>query len=267
MPAMLVAQLTDVHLRMGRDDLGSARALAAAVRALGALDPAPGAVLLTGDLTETGDPRAYARLRELLAPLRMDVHPIPGNHDDRDALREAFADHPGIAGAGPYLQYEARCGGLRVLLCDTLAPGGDDGRLDDERRAWLAAALDADHDAPTLIAMHHPPVLTGIDVFDEIGLPAEDREALAGLLRGRRNVLRVAAGHIHRALTGVVGGVPVVVAPSAWRQAVLDLRRGADIVLGDDRPGYALHLLAGDGIVSHTAVLAEDRERVAAPPA
>ena len=49
-------------------------------------------MLLTGDLTETGDPRAYARLRELLAPLAMDVHPIPGNHDDRDALREAFAD-------------------------------------------------------------------------------------------------------------------------------------------------------------------------------
>jgi DNA-binding LacI/PurR family transcriptional regulator len=61
--------------------------------------PQPDAVLVTGDLTDDGDPRSYARVRELLAPLAVPVHPIPGNHDDRDALREAFADHPGVAGS------------------------------------------------------------------------------------------------------------------------------------------------------------------------
>jgi hypothetical protein len=50
--------------------------------------------------------------------------------------------------------------------------------------------------------------------------------------------------------------VPVVVSPSAWRQAVLDLRPDATIVLGDDRPGYALHVLEdGGALVTHTAVL------------
>ena len=73
--------------------------------ALVALDPQPDAVLLTGDLTDDGDPRSYARVRELLAPLAVPVHPIPGNHDDRDALREAFADHPGVVpvGSEPFL--------------------------------------------------------------------------------------------------------------------------------------------------------------------
>jgi 3',5'-cyclic AMP phosphodiesterase CpdA len=261
----ILAQLTDLHLRVGPDDEGSARALAVAVEALAALDPAPDAVLLTGDLTETGDPRAYARLRELLAPLAVPVHPIPGNHDDRDALRAAFADHAGIAaGAGHagiaagdgYVQYAATCGALRVVLLDTQLPGSDGGRLDAERRTWLAAQLDAEPRTPTLVAMHHPPIRTGITEFDAIGLPDGDRDALAALLSTRPQVRAVAAGHIHRPLTGAIGGVPVVVAPSAWRQAFLDLRRGAPITLGDHRAGYALHVLAGDGaLATHTAAL------------
>ena len=241
-------------MRVGPDDLGSAHALQTAVAALGALDPAPDAVLLTGDLTETGDPRAYARVRELLAPLPVPVHPIPGNHDDRGALREAFADHPGVAASRGHLRYAAECGPLRVLMCDTLLPGSDGGRMDEERRAWLAAALEDER--PTLVAMHHPPIRTGIAEFDAIGLPAGDVDALAGLLRGRAHVLRIASGHVHRVITSAIGRVPVVVGPSAWRQAALDLRAGAAIALGDDPPGYLLHVLTGeDGLATHAAVL------------
>jgi 3',5'-cyclic-AMP phosphodiesterase len=211
-------------------------------------------VIVTGDLADDGAPRSYARMRELIAPLTVPIHPIPGNHDDRDALREAFADHPGVAGSDGFIQYAVDCGGLRVLLCDTLLPGSDGGLYDAARRAWLAEELE--DDLPTIVAMHHPPILTGIPAFDAIGLPDEDRRALAALLGDRPGVLRVAAGHIHRIITADVGGVPVAVAPSAWLQAVLDLRPGAAIVLGDDRPGYALHVLADGGeLVTHAAVL------------
>jgi 3',5'-cyclic AMP phosphodiesterase CpdA len=39
-----------------------------------------------------GEPAAYARLRALLRPLRPPVFVIPGNHDDRAALGDAFKD-------------------------------------------------------------------------------------------------------------------------------------------------------------------------------
>jgi hypothetical protein len=170
-------------------------------------------------------------------------------------MRAAFADHPGVARADGFLQYSVECGDLRILLCDTLLPGSDGGLYDEERRAWLEQALGEDH-GPTLVAMHHPPIVTGIREWDAIGLPDRDREALATLLRGRPHVLRVAAGHMHRTITADVGGVPVAVAPSAWRQAALELRPDAGIVLGDDRPGYALHVLTdGGALLTHAAVL------------
>jgi 3',5'-cyclic-AMP phosphodiesterase len=241
-----VVQISDLHLRVGPRDEGSAAALAATVDAIGRLDPAPAAILVTGDLTETGSPREYERVRELLAPLTVPVHPIPGNHDDRDALCAAYADHPDIAAADGYVQYAVRIGPLRVLLCDTLDPGHGGGRLGAERLAWLRTQREADPEVPTVLALHHPPVLVGMTAFDAIALATDDRAALAEVLSGWRGAQGVVTGHVHRAITGRLGTCPVFVCPSSYRQAKLDLRPEGTIELGDDPPGYALHLL-GDG--------------------
>jgi 3',5'-cyclic-AMP phosphodiesterase len=254
---VVVAQLSDLHLRTDGDDQGAAQRLQAAVAAVLALTRPPDAVLVTGDLADDGDPRTYARVRELLAPLPMPVHPIPGNHDDRDALREAWEDHPGVAGTvGGPIVYAERAGALRLALLDTLVPRSDAGRLGRQQLAWLAAVLDEEPATPALVALHHPPILTGVEGFDVIGLPPEDRAGLAEVLATRPQARAVVAGHVHRVVAGACGGVPVLTAPSAWRQAVLDLTPGADAVTGDDPPGFAVHVLTDDGaLASHAAVV------------
>ena len=126
----LIAQITDPHVGVGPGGTASAEALSAAVEAIGALDPAPVAVLLTGDIAADGRPEEYARVRELLAPLAMPVHPVMGNHDDREALRAAFSDHRGVAATGEFVQYTARCGPVTVIVGDTHVPGSDGGGLD-----------------------------------------------------------------------------------------------------------------------------------------
>ena len=88
----------------------------------GALDPRPDVVLATGDLVEGGKPEEYALLRLLLAPLAMPVHLIPGNHDARDALREAFADHAYLPPTG-FLHYTIETLPVRLIALDTLVPG------------------------------------------------------------------------------------------------------------------------------------------------
>ena len=239
----LIAQITDSHVGVGPGDSASAAALAAAAEAVAALDPAPVAVLLTGDIAADGRPEEYERVRELLAPLEMPVHPLMGNHDDREALRAAFADHPGVAAADGYIQYRAECGPVTVVVCDTHEPGTYAGRLGPERLAWIASELER-ASSPTVLAMHHPPILTGIHEFDvEIPLAAEDRAALAAL---ERQPDLIVAGHIHLPLRGSHGGTPVFVSPSVHLQAEFDLTPGTEVRLVADPPGYAVHVHGAD---------------------
>ena len=70
----MLAQLSDPHIQ----DDDSAAALAAAVRTVLELTPLPDAVLVSGDLAEHGTAAEYERVRELLSPLPMPVHVMPG---------------------------------------------------------------------------------------------------------------------------------------------------------------------------------------------
>jgi 3',5'-cyclic AMP phosphodiesterase CpdA len=218
MPA-IIAQLSDPHIRVGPDDQGSAAALAAAVDRVLGLEPRPVAVLVTGDLADAAAEAEYARVGELLAPLPMPVHVLPGNHDQ--------LDWPG--------PHSVDCDGVRVVLCDTTRPGRDDGHLDLD---WLAAELEPD--APTIVAMHHPPLLTGIGGLDAIGLPEQQRAALAALLARHPHVFRVAAGHVHRTAFATLGGCPVVTCASTNLQAKLEIGSPGFTVV-DEPPAFLVH--------------------------
>jgi Icc protein len=244
----VLAQLSDPHVEVGPGDSGSAPALGAAVDAVLALDPAPDAVLVSGDLTNLSDARSYERVRELLAPLPMPVHVLPGNHDDREALRAWFTEDT-LAGASPDpFHYAVRCGELRLVVCDTTVPGRDGGRLDESALAWLSSELGVEPDVATIVAMHHAPLLTGIGAMDAIGLPAADRDALASVLRRFPCVRRVVGGHVHRASFGMLGAVPVFACPSTHLQ--VRWKGGSEIALEPAPPAFALHVMLAGGEVA-----------------
>jgi 3',5'-cyclic AMP phosphodiesterase CpdA len=240
----MLAQITDPHMDVGPGDQGSAAALAAGVAEVLALDPAPDAVVVTGDLAEHASAAEYERVRELLAPLPMPVHVIPGNHDDRDVLRAHFPSPP-----GERVQYAVDAGDLRLLACDTSIPGEIPGRLD---LAWVEAELAAVAEAgrPVVLAMHHPPVGIGQPVLDDAGLPEADRSGLAELLRAFPAVRRIVAGHYHRTAFGVLAGCGVAVCPSVHLQSRLEIG-GTDFELVAEPPAIALHLTRDGDVVSH----------------
>jgi 3',5'-cyclic AMP phosphodiesterase CpdA len=243
----LLAQLSDPHLDVGPGDRGSAQALAAAVARVLELRPLPDAVVVTGDIANNGAAAEYERAHDLLAPLPMPVHVLPGNHDDRDALRERFA----VPGEGP-LQYVTTCGELRLVVCDTKRPGHDGGALDDGRLEWLEAQLDPD--VPTIVAMHHPPVAIGLPVLDAIGIAEPGRTALGELLARSPQVGRVVAGHVHRTVFGTHGGCGVFVCASTHLQAPLELG-SQELRLVEETPAIALHAALDGGLVSHVQPL------------
>jgi 3',5'-cyclic AMP phosphodiesterase CpdA len=228
---ILIAQLSDPHLRLAAGD-ASGPELARAVRRVLALDPLPVAVLVTGDIANDGDPREHAFADELLAPLPMPVHRLAGNHDL----------------LGRPLRYAVDAGPLRIVACDTSRDGRDDGDLDLD---WLAARLREVPDRPTIVAMHHPPIDIGLPWLDEIGLPATTRAALADLLAASPHVKRVVAGHVHRTVTGTLGGCPVVTCTSTNIQAGLEFTT-AGTVLANEPPSILVHALLATGeLVTH----------------
>ena len=250
-----IAQISDPHVGLHADYADSVVGLERAVAAVREIDPAPVAVLLTGDLTYDGNPGEYERVRELLEPLEMPVHPIPGNHDRRENLRDAFSDHPGIAGAGEFLDYAVDCGPVRVLNLDTEVEGEAGGAIGAERIGWIERELTA-ADGPAILTMHHAPVGVGLSEFDEIGLAQEDRDALRELFERGPAPELIVCGHIHRGATAQIGRVPVFICPSVYRQVELDLRREGQLRMGNDPPAIAVHLHGADPrLVSHTIPL------------
>jgi 3',5'-cyclic AMP phosphodiesterase CpdA len=227
----VLVQISDPHLRLGPDDQGSAAALAAAVERVLALPDPPDAVLLSGDIADSGSEEEYALARELLAPLTMPIHLIAGNHD---RLPERTA-------------YAVRCGELRLIACDTTIPGEDGGRLDV---AWLDDRLAENPQAPTIVAMHHHPVPIGIPWLDRIGLPDADRDALAELLRRSPQVRRVVAGHVHRTSTSVLGGCPVVTCTGTNWQSTLDFG-ATEFAITQEPPSILVHALVAGELVTH----------------
>jgi len=90
MPAGAPPQINPEHLRMVEALLFAASEPLSAESLSGSLPEGAdiAALLLTGDLTDAGDPASYARLRRLLEPVAVPVLCAAGNNDDRAALRE-----------------------------------------------------------------------------------------------------------------------------------------------------------------------------------
>lgn len=259
--AELIAQLTDLHVQVGSEDTLASDRVELAIELLGRLDRRPDAVLLTGDLVNTGTAAEYDRLSELLRPLfalGIPLLPLAGNHDERQLLRDTLAGAPNVVdlGAERHLQYAVQVGGVRVLALDSQHTGHDDGELDDARLRWLDAQLATHPDTPTILAMHHPPAPIGLPNLDAIAVRPDHAAALASVLARHRHVRRIVCGHVHRGVTTNLGDVPVFCCPSVFLPARPDLAPGPPITLVDGPVGIGLHVHAPDGaIASHVRVI------------
>jgi 3',5'-cyclic AMP phosphodiesterase CpdA len=247
---VLLAQLSDLHICdewEGVDPVARVERVVDGVRSL----PNPvDAVLVSGDLTDDAGEESYRVARQLLGRFEVPVHVLPGNHDDRRRLREAF-ELPG-SGEEP-VNYSASVGPLRVVVFDSVVPGQDPGAYSPAQLAWLDEELERAGDSPTLLALHHPPLPTGLPSWDAINLAAAERDAMAQVVVRHPQLRAIVGGHLHRVAAGALAGCPVFSAPSACLQARPDFEH--DDVEFVDPPGFALHVLNGREFSSQVEML------------
>ena len=256
---MLIAQVTDPHVkaagRLAYKKVDTAVNLDRCLQHLIHLDTPPDVVLMTGDLTDFGRVEEYELLRQLMAPLDMPVYVIPGNHDERDNFREAFEDHQYLPRKGD-LCYAIENYPLRMIGLDTTIPGEPGGDMCSNRLAWLDQQLRNKPDSPTLIFMHHPPILTGIQHMDAQN--CKNGEALGRLLEKHPQVIQVLCGHVHRPIHMQWHGVTVSIAPSASHYVALDLREHSSADFYLEPPTVQLYEWCDDShLVAHLSFVGD----------
>ncbi|KEP75177.1 3',5'-cyclic-nucleotide phosphodiesterase [Microbacterium sp. SUBG005] len=212
----VLLHLSDTHLRAGGaplyDDVDSEAYLARAVASIDASGIRPDALVFTGDLADFGETDAYDRVRALVEPLaeRLETRVVwvMGNHDDRAAFRARLLPGDGAEPTAPVDRVD-EFDGLRIVTLDTSVPGAHHGEVSSEQLQWLAEVLATPAPLGTILAMHHPPVPSVLDLAASVEL--RDQRSLADVLRGT-DVRAILAGHLHYSTFATFAGIPVSVA-------------------------------------------------------
>ncbi len=232
-------QLTDLHVVApgtqcsGVLDTGAILGAAvdrilAQMTAIGPLD----GVLVTGDISEDGSAPSYDLARRELARFGLPVYAVPGNHDSRSAFRAAFGAQAGM------LDWVVDLPDTRLIGLDTLVEGQGAGRLQPDSLEFLTGALNGAGARAAVVALHHPPLKTGIRFMDNIGL--ENTADLAAAIPADCASVIFVAGHVHGVYIGRIGAHRVVTAPSLCSAFALDRRANAPVGFMTGPTGYAI---------------------------
>jgi 3',5'-cyclic-AMP phosphodiesterase len=184
----------------------------------------PEAIVVTGDLADRGEPDAYDRLKRIVEPvaarLGARVIWVMGNHDDRASFRESlFAEPPSTRPVDRVYDIN----GLRLITLDSSVPGHHHGEVTGSQLDWLAEELATRAPHGTILAMHHPPLPSVLDLA--VAVELRDQAGLAEVLLGS-DVRSILAGHLHYSSTGTFAGIPVSVASATCYTQDLNVPTG-----------------------------------------
>ncbi|GGI41288.1 3',5'-cyclic adenosine monophosphate phosphodiesterase CpdA [Cnuibacter physcomitrellae] len=227
-PNHFLLHISDTHLlaRRGKlyDRVDSTAYLEQLFDELEASGGRPEAIVFTGDLADKGEADAYRNLRAIVEPaaqrLGARVIWVMGNHDERRAFRA------GLFGEVPTDKSVDRVydvNGLRVITLDSTVPGHHHGEVSGEQLDWLAEELAIPAPHGTILAMHHPPVPSVLDLAVSVEL--RDQRSLAEVVEGS-DIRSIIAGHLHYSTTATFAGIPVSVASATCYTQDLNVETG-----------------------------------------
>jgi 3',5'-cyclic-AMP phosphodiesterase len=212
------------------------------------VNPAPTAIVMTGDLAQDGTIEAYKTLVDLMVDFPGLIAWVPGNHDDYDAMRQvlaspAFVGPSGGEGGEDRSSHAPVSLGLwRLILLNSVVEEQVYGRLTTASLAALDRQLAATAPHPTIVALHHPPGSVNAAWLDAICL--QQPEAFWNVLDRYAHVKLVLCGHIHQDYSDRHHGVTYYTTPSTCFQFS---PRQDQFGLDPVAPGFRILDLFADG--------------------
>lgn len=199
--------------------------------------------LITGDLIQDDSAEAYNVFRNLLLPLNMRMHCIPGNHDVRALMKKACSRPP--------FSYCAKeeVGNWLIIGLDSCVSGEAGGAVSAEELQRLDDAVASSSAEHVLVHLHHPPVAMGSRWLDTVLL--KDREHFLRRVRASGRVRLVLFGHVHQPFEEEQDGMKIIGTPSTCSQ----FEPGSDdFAIDDSPPAYRRLTLRNDGSVDDALV-------------
>lgn len=193
-------------------------------------------IAMTGDVIQDGTAAAYERFRQLLTPLDLPVYCVPGNHDDRELMRQALATPP--------FHYcdSVQLGNWLITGIDSCLDDDAGGRVSDDEMHRLGEILSTTTAAHVAVCLHHPPLPMGSKWLDRVGL---NNGAEFLHLTSRSGKVRTALfGHVHQEFAAEHDGISIIGTPSTCRQFKPD---SDEFALDDKPPAYRRMSLFADG--------------------
>ncbi|HFE39025.1 MAG TPA: phosphodiesterase [Gammaproteobacteria bacterium] len=253
---MIIAQITDLHIGFagkGKPCTNVER-LTTVADTINKMLKKPDVIIATGDLVESGEIWAYHELKKAIGKFDYPMYFALGNHDCRENFCSVFTNtqiHDG------FVQYTIEDYPVRIIVIDTLQEGMHGGSFCQNRQEWLSTELAKHPEKPTVIAMHHPPIETGIDWLTA---HADDEwvKSLQRIIRANRQVIHIMAGHVHRSIYKTFAGTSISVSQAIAPQAKLELASinpqepDGRAMFVEAQPGFSLHYWDGDSITTHS---------------
>ena len=204
-------------------------------------------VIMTGDLIHDDTAEAYERFRDLLLPLDLRIHCVPGNHDVRDLMRAVCCRPP-----FSYCAYEEFRDWLIVGI-DSCIRGHAGGEVSGDELDRLSEIVSRSSAKHVMVCLHHPPVPVGSKWLDSVGLRNGDE--VLDRLRSLNRVRLATFGHIHQEYDAEHEGMRIVGTPSTCRQ----FKPGSEkFAVDDNPPAYRRITLNPDGGVDTEVVWVDE---------
>jgi Icc protein len=208
----------------------------------------PDFYLLTGDLSQDETLESYERFAEATSGLRAPAYFLPGNHDARPLMQQAFTSH-----GSPFKSDMSFVrGDWHIILLDSQVEGEVHGRISADELNRLESALSKHPNMHTLVSLHHHPVPVGSPWIDEIKV--ENSDELLAIIERHEQVKMVLCGHIHQEFEATLNSVRYFGTPSTCVQFK---PRSQGFAIDAIPPGYRWIQLNPDGTVETAVARAE----------
>lgn len=265
---MLIAQISDLHISaVNKKTYGVApmsEYLQHCISHINQLNPKPDLVLVTGDITSAGKAEEFEQAVSLLSQLIAPYYVIPGNHDNKLNLINAFKDVPCMSAhiaseaSKEFINYVINDYDVRLIAIDSTSINEPGGEICETRATWLQECLALEPEKPTVIFMHHPPLQLSIPESNLDGFIGANR--LGDIVEQNPNIERILCGHVHRSTFSRWRGTIVSTAPSIGMELHLDLTMKQESQFSLQTPEYQLHhWTAEKNLISHTVTATENK--------